>query len=101
MLQESLAEAGQLDVDAEWQTEVIRRLKTAEEEQEKQREQLAKLSRKTHAKEEQLVQMMMEVEGRQVRLRFGWSIRCRIIWFHSEKMHHYKSYVRRHMNVGL
>lgn len=58
---------GQLDVDAEWQTEVIRRLKMAEEEQEKQRQQLAKLSRETHAKEEQLVQMMMEVEGKHVR----------------------------------
>ncbi|MCI4374169.1 hypothetical protein PGIGA_G00003170 [Pangasianodon gigas] len=64
VLEESLAEAGQLDVDAEWQTEVIRRLKMAEEEQEKQRQQLAKLSRETHAKEEQLVQMMMEVEGK-------------------------------------
>lgn len=67
MLQDSLAEAGQLDMDAEWQTEVIRRLKTAEKEQEKQREQLAKVSRETQAKEEQLVQMLMEVEGRQVR----------------------------------
>ncbi|XP_053494420.1 LOW QUALITY PROTEIN: TBC1 domain family member 31 [Ictalurus furcatus] len=64
VLEESLAEAGQLDADAEWQTEVIRRLQTAEEEQEKQRQQLAKLSRETHAKEEQLVQMMMEVEGK-------------------------------------
>ncbi|MCJ8728306.1 hypothetical protein PDJAM_G00002930 [Pangasius djambal] len=64
VLEESLAEAGQLDVDAEWQTEVIRRLKMAEEEQEKQRQQLAKLSRETHAKEEQLVQMMMEVESK-------------------------------------
>ncbi|KAI5105790.1 TBC1 domain family member 31 [Silurus meridionalis] len=63
VLEESLAEAEQLDVDAEWQTEVIRRLKLAEEEKEKQRQQLARLSRETHAKEEQLVQMMMEVEG--------------------------------------
>lgn len=66
MLEESVAEAGQLDVDAEWQTEVIRRLKKAEEEQEKQRQQLATLSRETHAKEEELVQMMMEVEGKHV-----------------------------------
>ncbi|KAI5620588.1 TBC1 domain family member 31, partial [Silurus asotus] len=63
VLEESLAEAEQLDVDAEWQTEVIRRLKLAEEENEKQRQQLARLSRETHAKGEQLVQMMMEVEG--------------------------------------
>lgn len=70
MLEESLAEAGQLDVDAEWQTEVIRRLKTAEEEQEKQRQQLAKLSHETHAKEEQLVQIMMEVEDKHVRHLF-------------------------------
>lgn len=67
MLEESLAEAGQLDADTEWQTEVIRRLKRAEEEQEMQRQQLAKLSGETHAKEEQLVQMMMEVEGKHVR----------------------------------
>lgn len=67
MLEESLAEAGQLDADTEWQTEVIRRLKRAEEEQEMQRQQLAKLSRETHTKEEQLVQMMMEVEGKHVR----------------------------------
>lgn len=55
-------------MNVEWQTEVIRRLKTAEEEQEKQRQQLARLSRETHAKEEQLVQMMMDVEGKHVRL---------------------------------
>ncbi|XP_053349532.1 TBC1 domain family member 31 [Clarias gariepinus] len=64
VLEESLAEAGQQDVDAEWQTEVIRRLKMAEEEQEKQRQQLAKVSHETHAKDEQLVEKMMEVEGK-------------------------------------
>ncbi|XP_062848015.1 TBC1 domain family member 31 [Trichomycterus rosablanca] len=62
VLEESLAEAGQLEADAEWQTKVIKRLQKAETEQQKQREQLANLSRSNHAKEEQLVQLMMDVE---------------------------------------
>ncbi|KAL6489427.1 hypothetical protein MHYP_G00031680 [Metynnis hypsauchen] len=64
VLEESLAEAGQLEVDANWQTEVLRRLEKADEEQERRRQQLVELSRETHAKEEQLVQLMMEVEGK-------------------------------------
>ncbi|TSL82466.1 TBC1 domain family member 31 [Bagarius yarrelli] len=65
VLEESLAEAGRLDADTEWQTEVIKRLKRAEEEQEMQRQQLSNLSCETHAKEERLVQMMMEAESNQ------------------------------------
>ncbi|KAI4905719.1 hypothetical protein NFI96_013077 [Prochilodus magdalenae] len=64
VLEESLAQAEQLEVDADWQTEVIRRLEKADEELEQRRQQLSELSRETHTKEEQLVQLMMEAEGK-------------------------------------
>ncbi|XP_072536472.1 TBC1 domain family member 31 [Salminus brasiliensis] len=64
VLEESLAEATQLEVDVDWQAEVIRRLEKADEEQERRRQQLAELSRETLAKEEQLVQLMVEVQGK-------------------------------------
>lgn len=66
MLRESLAEAGQSGVDTDWQTEVIRRLEKADEERERQRQQLAELSRETDAKEEEFVQLMKEVQDRHV-----------------------------------
>ncbi|XP_043118038.1 TBC1 domain family member 31 isoform X2 [Puntigrus tetrazona] len=65
MLEESLAEVGQREVDAEWQTEVIKRLEKAKQRQEKQRERLVNLSKQTRAKEEDVVQLMLEVEGKQ------------------------------------
>ncbi|XP_016387726.1 TBC1 domain family member 31-like isoform X1 [Sinocyclocheilus rhinocerous] len=65
MLEESLAEVGQMEVDADWQAEVNKRLEKAEERQEKQRERLVNFSKQTHAKEEKVVQLMLEVEGKQ------------------------------------
>lgn len=67
MLEESLAEVGQIKVDADWQAEMIRRLNGAEERQEEQKEQLANLCKQTRAKEEEIIQLMQEVEGKQVR----------------------------------
>lgn len=55
-----------MKVDADWQAEMIRRLDGAEERHEKQKEQLVNLSKQTHAKEEEIVQLMQEVEGKQV-----------------------------------
>uniref|UniRef100_A0A8C1ZK92 TBC1 domain family member 31 n=1 Tax=Cyprinus carpio TaxID=7962 RepID=A0A8C1ZK92_CYPCA len=68
MLEESLAEVGQMEVDADWQAEVIKRLEKAKERQEKQRERLVNLSKQTRAKEEEVVQLMLEAEGKQVRI---------------------------------
>ncbi|KAG9275942.1 TBC1 domain family member 31 isoform X1 [Astyanax mexicanus] len=64
VVEESLAEAGQQEVDADWQREVIGRLEEADEEQERRRQRLAELSRETREKEEQLVQLMVEVQGK-------------------------------------
>ncbi|XP_035386959.1 TBC1 domain family member 31 [Electrophorus electricus] len=64
VLEESVAEVEQHDVDADWQTEVIGRLRRADEEQERRRQQLANLSRETLAKEQQLIQLMMKAEGK-------------------------------------
>jgi len=68
MLEESLAEVGQMEVDADWQAEVNKRLEKAEGRQEKQRERLVNLSKQTCAKEDQIVQLMLEVEGKKVRI---------------------------------
>lgn len=68
MLEESLAEVGQMEVDADWQAEVIKRWEKAEETQEKQRERIVNLSKQTCAKEDKIVQLMLEVEGKQVRI---------------------------------
>ncbi len=57
-----------MEVDADWQAEVIKRLEKAKERQEKQRERLGNLSKQTCAKEEEVVQLMLEVEGKQVRI---------------------------------
>ncbi|XP_073702643.1 TBC1 domain family member 31-like [Garra rufa] len=54
-----------MEVDADWQAEVFKRLEKAEERQEKQRERLVNLSKQTRAKEEEVVQLMLEVEGKQ------------------------------------
>lgn len=55
-------------MDADWQAEVIKRLAKAKERQGKQRERLVNLSKQTRAKEEEVVQLMVEVEGKQVRI---------------------------------
>ncbi|XP_067304784.1 TBC1 domain family member 31 [Pseudorasbora parva] len=65
MLEESLAEVGQMEVDADWQAGVIKCLEKAEERQEKQRERLVNLSKQTCAKKDEIVQLMLEVEGKQ------------------------------------
>ncbi|XP_051999243.1 TBC1 domain family member 31-like isoform X1 [Xyrauchen texanus] len=65
VMEESLAEVGQMEVDADWQAEVIKRLQKTEERQEKQRDQLVNLCKQTRAKEEEIVQLMVEVEGKQ------------------------------------
>ncbi|XP_016410179.1 TBC1 domain family member 31-like [Sinocyclocheilus rhinocerous] len=54
-----------MEVDADWQAEVIKRLENAKERQEKQRERLVNLSKQTRSKEEEVVQLMLEVEGKQ------------------------------------
>lgn len=74
MLEESLAEVGQMEVDADWQAEVNKRLEKAEERQEKQRERLVNLSKQTCAKEDKIAQLMLEVEGKQVRISM---LRCK------------------------
>lgn len=68
MLEESLAEVGQMEVDADWQAEVIKRLEKAEERQEKQRERLVNLSKHTCTTEDEIMHLMLEVEGKQVRV---------------------------------
>ncbi|MBN3306118.1 TBC31 protein, partial [Amia calva] len=60
----SWAEADQLRMDADWQAEVLRRLEQADVERERCHQELAHLTRETHAKEEQLLQLMKEVEGK-------------------------------------
>lgn len=61
-----MAEVGQMKVDVAWQAEMINRLDRAEEEQEKQKEQLVNLNKRTRAKEEVVFRLMQEVEGKQV-----------------------------------
>ncbi|XP_056142116.1 TBC1 domain family member 31 [Lampris incognitus] len=63
-LEESLAEACQLGLDADWQREVAERLEHVEMEQEVKRQRLAQLHRQTLAQEERLVNTMRSVEGR-------------------------------------
>lgn len=65
LVEESLAEVGQMEVDADWQAEVIKRLEEAKERQEKQRERLVNLGKQTRTKEDEVVQLMQEVEGKQ------------------------------------
>ncbi|CAB1321317.1 unnamed protein product, partial [Coregonus sp. 'balchen'] len=63
VLQECLAEAGQLGVDTEWQAEVMRRLDQEDADQDRHYHQLAGLHRETRTKEEQLVNIMEDMEG--------------------------------------
>ncbi|XP_034553747.1 TBC1 domain family member 31 [Notolabrus celidotus] len=63
-LEESLAEACQLGLDSDWQSEVAERLQQVEAEQERKRERLAELHRQTLAEEERLADTMRDVAGR-------------------------------------
>lgn len=61
-----MAEAGLLGADHEWQDEVLKRLEQADADQKRRQQLLTQMSQETRAKEEELVKLMMEVEGRKV-----------------------------------
>ncbi|XP_036395511.1 TBC1 domain family member 31 [Megalops cyprinoides] len=63
-LEESMAEAQQLGADTDWQAEILRRLDRADADRERHQQELARLNKDTHDKEEQLLQVMKEVEGK-------------------------------------
>ncbi|XP_076594333.1 TBC1 domain family member 31 [Chaetodon auriga] len=63
-LEESLAEACQLGLDADWRREVAERLQQVDAEQERKRERLAELHRQTLAEEEKVADTMRDVAGR-------------------------------------
>ncbi|CAN9514084.1 unnamed protein product [Ophioblennius macclurei] len=63
-LEASLAEACQLGLDSDWQREVAERLHQLDAEQERKRERLADLHRRTLAEEERLVDTMRDVVGK-------------------------------------
>ncbi|XP_075937513.1 TBC1 domain family member 31 [Anarhichas minor] len=63
-LEESMAEACQLDLESHWQREVAERLQQVDAEQERKREKLAELHRQTLAEEERLADTMRDVAGR-------------------------------------
>ncbi|XP_068426711.1 TBC1 domain family member 31 [Clinocottus analis] len=63
-LEESLAEACQLDLDSHWQREVAERLQQVDAEQERKRETLKELHRQTLAEEGRLADTMRDVAGR-------------------------------------
>uniref|UniRef100_A0A8L0DJA1 TBC1 domain family member 31 n=1 Tax=Oncorhynchus mykiss TaxID=8022 RepID=A0A8L0DJA1_ONCMY len=66
VLEECLAEAGQLGVDTEWQAEVMRRLDQEDAARDRHYHHLAGLHRETLTKEQQLVNIMEDVEGQRV-----------------------------------
>lgn len=63
----SLAEACQLDLESDWQREVVERLEQVEAEQEKKKERLAELHRQTLAEESRLADTVRDVAGKKVR----------------------------------
>ncbi|XP_038833252.1 TBC1 domain family member 31-like [Salvelinus namaycush] len=63
VLEECLAEAGQLGVDTEWQAEVMRRLDQEDADRDRHYHHLAGLHRETLTKEQQLVNIMEVMEG--------------------------------------
>jgi len=65
-LEESLAEACQLDLDSRWQREVAQRLQQVDAERDRKREKLKELHRHTAAEEERLADTMRDVVGRKV-----------------------------------
>lgn len=60
----SLAEACQLDLESDWQREVVERLEQVEAEQEKKKERLAELHRQTLAEESRLADTVRDVAGK-------------------------------------
>ncbi|KAJ8013220.1 hypothetical protein DPEC_G00051010 [Dallia pectoralis] len=64
VLEESLAEAGQLSIDTDWQAEVLRRLEQDDICQDNHYHYLSRLQRETRAKEDQLINVMKEMEGK-------------------------------------
>lgn len=63
-LEESLAEACQLGLEADWQREVEARLREADDEQKRKREKLEGLHRQTLEQEERLVHIMRDLSGK-------------------------------------
>ncbi|TNN32820.1 TBC1 domain family member 31 [Liparis tanakae] len=63
-LEESLAEACQLDLDSRWQSEVAQRLQQVDAERDRKREKLKELHRLTAAGEERLAGAVRDVAGR-------------------------------------
>ncbi|KAL0963382.1 hypothetical protein UPYG_G00305670 [Umbra pygmaea] len=64
VLEGSLAEAGQLGIDTDWQTEVLRCLGQDAAHQDQQYQRLGQRHQETQAKEEQLVHSLRDLEGR-------------------------------------
>ncbi|XP_062394922.1 TBC1 domain family member 31 [Sardina pilchardus] len=60
VLEESVAEEGQLGADHEWQAEVLKRLEQADADQKRRQQLLTQMTQETHAKEEELVQLVAE-----------------------------------------
>uniref|UniRef100_A0A4W5KA77 TBC1 domain family member 31 n=1 Tax=Hucho hucho TaxID=62062 RepID=A0A4W5KA77_9TELE len=71
VLEECLAEAGQLGVDTEWQAEVMRRLDQEDADRDRHYHQLAGLHRETLTKEQQLVNIIEDyvLAGQQREMR--------------------------------
>uniref|UniRef100_A0A674BXK3 TBC1 domain family member 31 n=1 Tax=Salmo trutta TaxID=8032 RepID=A0A674BXK3_SALTR len=71
VLEECLAEAGQLGVDTEWQAEVMRRLDQEDADRDRHYHHLAGLHRETRTKEQQLVNIMEDcvLAGQQWEMR--------------------------------
>ncbi|KAG5271002.1 hypothetical protein AALO_G00174760 [Alosa alosa] len=65
VLEESVAEAGQLGAEHEWQAKVLQRLEQTDADQRRRQRLLTQMSQETHAKEEELVKLI--AEGKKVR----------------------------------
>ena len=74
MLEESLAEAGQLGTDHEWQVEVLKRMEQSDADQQRRQHLLSQMAQETRGKEEELEELMMAAEGRKVRGRM------KVVW---------------------
>ncbi|XP_061104726.1 TBC1 domain family member 31 [Conger conger] len=64
LLEESLAEAEQMDTDTDWKAHVFSRLGWVGAEQERHHQELSRLNKEVLDKEEQLILAMKEVEGK-------------------------------------
>ncbi|KAJ8291047.1 hypothetical protein GJAV_G00020790 [Gymnothorax javanicus] len=65
LLEESLAEAEQMNADEDWRAEVLRRLESVGAEQERQHQEISRLNEEVRDREEQLIHAMKEVEGKE------------------------------------